>query len=154
MFSGPDKNSKVFFWATLVIVIVGLHSILLGLIIYFLTGPFYRVFFAVDLENLFFVRQSGIFLFVMGLFYLYPLSKLRNRYNFILLVITSKVVAVIFLISNAEFTAAPRMVYLATFLDGLMAMVLVAVYFLLRKEVSLTTRGIGSGEEAGLKEAG
>ncbi|MFC1826764.1 hypothetical protein ACFLZQ_02395 [Thermodesulfobacteriota bacterium] len=135
MHSGADNKSKDLFWAAFVLFLVGIHSILLGVIIYFYTDFFYKVFFASSVENLFFVRQSGIFLFLAGFFYLYPLLNLKNLYNMILLVIFSKVVAVFFLITNAGYTSAPLMIYLGSFIDGLMALVLVTVYFRLKNRI-------------------
>jgi hypothetical protein len=136
MNSWAGKSSKDLFWPALAVFFVGMHSILLGLIIYFFTDFFYGLFFATKVENLFFVRQSGTFLFLAGLFYLYPLINLRYLYNLLLLVIVSKVVAVVFLISNAAYTAAPLMIYLAAFFDGLMAVVLVVVYFRIIMNIS------------------
>ena len=153
IYSGTDKNSKDLFWSALVAFSVGMHSILLGLIIYFFTDFFYKIIFAATVENLFFVRQSGVFLFLAGFFYLYPLLNLSNLYNLILLIIFSKIVAVIFLISNAGYTAAPVMIYLAAFFDGLMALVLAIVYFRLKKTVILTKNNIIRSEKAVLKEA-
>ena len=153
MHSGADKNSKDLFGAALVVFFVGMHSILLGLIIYFFTGFFYKIIFAATVENLFFVRQSGVFLFLAGFFYLYPLLNLSNLYNLILVIIFSKIVAVIFLISNAGYTAAPVMIYLAAFFDGLMALVLAKVYFRLKKTVILTKNNLIRTEKSVLKEA-
>ena len=151
--SGADKKSKTLFWPAFLLFLVGLHSILLGVTIYFYTDFFYKVFFATSVENLFFVRQSGTFLFLAGFFYLYPLLNLRSLYNMILLVIFSKIVAVIFLITNAGYTSAPLMIYLASFFDGLMALVLVSVYFRMKKAVSLAKRSHTGAEEAGFEEA-
>jgi hypothetical protein len=148
---GPDNNSKNVFLASLVLFLVGLHSILLGLTIYFFTDFFYSTFFATSVENIFFVRQSGIFLSLIGLFYLYPLLNLRSLYNLILLVIFSKIVAVIFLITNAGLTAAPLMIYLAAFFDGFMALVLVGVYFRLLKSRAPAKNNI-SGKEGHVLE--
>jgi hypothetical protein len=151
--SGPDKNSKNTFWAALMLFLVGTHSILLGLAIYFFTETFYKVFFAANIENFFFVRQSGIFLFLIGLFYLYPLFNLKNLYNLILLVIISKTVAVLFLISNAQLTTAPAMIYLAAFFDGLMGAVLTVVYVQCRRAYSQPNPSIIPTEEPSIKEA-
>jgi hypothetical protein len=113
------RNTKDLFWPGLLLFLVGMHSILLGLIVYFFTDFFYRVFFASSVENIFFVRQSGIFLFLAGLFYLYPLINLKKFHNIIFLVIFSKLTAVYFLLTNAKFTYAPFMIYLAAFLTVL-----------------------------------
>ncbi len=148
----PNKDSKDLFWPALIIFIVGIHSILLGLIIFFFTDFFYKVFFDTAIENLFFVRQSGIFLFLIGLFYLFPLLNLKNLYNLILLVIISKTVAVLFLIMNGQLTPAPAMIYLAAFFDGLMGAVLSLVYLQCRRVYARPKPEIIPAEETRLKE--
>jgi hypothetical protein len=45
------------------------------------------------------------------------------------------------------------MIYLAAFFDGLMALVLTAVYFSLKKSVPLTKSNIIRTEETSMKEA-
>ena len=150
--SEPDKKNREIFKEAFVVFLVGMHSILLGLFIYFFTDAFYKIFFAASVENIFFVRQSGTFLFLAGFFYLYPLLNLRKLYNLILLVIFSKIIAVIFLVSNAGFTSAPLMIYLAAFFDGVMGLVLAIVYFRVKKTVSLTKSNIIRAENAGLKK--
>ena len=129
-------HSKKLKLAPWLIFFVGLHSIFLGIFIYFFTDYFYREFFSATVENIFFVRQSGVFLFIAGFFYLFPLIDLKNNYNFILLVIFSKVVAVLFLILNAQFTMSPSMIYLAAFFDGVMAFLLLYTYTLFKKRFS------------------
>lgn len=151
--SGFGKKTKDLFWPALIVLLVGMHSILLGLIIYFFTDFFYSVFFSASVENIFFVRQSGIFLFLAGLFYLYPLIDLKNLYNLVLLVIFSKIVAVIFLVANAGYTAAPLMIYLAAFFDGLMAIVLTTMYLRVKKTVTLAKKHVIRAEQVNLKEA-
>jgi hypothetical protein len=152
-FTGSEKDSKNIFWAGLVLFLVGMHSILLGVFIYFFTDSFYSTFFATSVENIFFVRQSGTFLFLAGLFYLFPLLHLRNFYNLILLVIVSKIVAVVFLLSNATYTPAPIMIYLAAFFDALMGAVLIAVYFRCWKVYARRNRAVVPRDNAGLKES-
>ena len=150
--SGSDNNSKNLFWAALILSLVGAHSVLLGLSIYFFTEIFYKIFFAADIENFFFVRQSGIFLFLIGLFYLYPLLNLKKLYSLILLVIFSKTVAVLFLISNAQLTPAPAMIYLAAFFDGLMGAVLTVVYVQCRRAYFQPNSRIVTTRETSVKE--
>jgi hypothetical protein len=128
--------------APLIVLFVGVHSIMLGIFVYFFTELFYRMFFGVQAENLFFVRQSGVFLFLAGLFYLYPLVDLKKYYSVILLVIVSKIIAVYFLISNAQFTPAPAMIYLAAFFDGLMCVFLILTYVNLKKVYNRVDEGV------------
>lgn len=103
------------------VLLVGLHSVLLGLTIYFATVPFYHFFFAVDPDNPFFVKQSGVFLFLIGLFYLSPLVNFEKHRTLILLIVVSKVTAVLFLLINDHLTPDPSMILLAALGDGLMA---------------------------------
>ena len=131
--SSNDVKNNIEKFSPWVVFLVGVHSILLGLVVYFFTDFFYQLFFAASVENIFFVRQSGVFLFIAGLFYLYPLIDMKKLYNLILLVICSKFIAVYFLIANAKFTLSPPMIYLAAFFDGLMAVLLIITYFSYRK---------------------
>ena len=109
---------------------VGIHSVILGIIIYFFTGNFYEFLLGEPIKGTFFVRQSGIFLFLAGLFYLFPLKNIHLHYKLILLVIVSKILAVIFLVTNASITPSPFMIYLTALGDGSMAIALAIPYFL------------------------
>lgn len=129
-------NSKKLQLAPWLIFFVGMHSIFLGIFIYFFTDYFYQKFFSAAVENIFFVRQSGVFLFLAGFFYLFPLLDLKNNYKLILLIIFSKVIAVLFLILNAKFTLSPSMIYLGAFFDGTMAFLLIYTYTLFKKHYS------------------
>ena len=112
---------------------VGVHSIILGCSIYFFTTPFYQLFFSVEPDNFFFIKQSGLFLILAGLFYLVPVMDLAGYQLIIFLVIVSKIAAVIFLVRNAYLTPSPAMVYLAAVGDGVMAMALTSLLWLWRK---------------------
>ena len=124
-------------WLTLlfgIVFLVGLHSVFFGVFIYFFTNDFYGLFFSGAIENIFFVRQVGIFLFLSGLFYLFPLLDLKKYNPLILLTIASKATAVVFLLTNATITSAPAMVQLAAFGDGSMAVALTFSYFVCKKK--------------------
>ena len=112
-------NVSVLLRATLCL--VGLHSVALGVIIFFFTVPFYQFFFSIDPDNFFFIKQSGIFLFLIGLFYLLPVKDMERYKLLIVLVVFSKVTAVAFLLENAHLTPSPSIMYLAALGDGLMA---------------------------------
>jgi len=114
-----------------VLLIVGVHSLLLGSTIYFFTTPFYQFFFGVDPENFFFVKQAGLFLFLMGFFYLLPAFNLERFKPVIFLIVFSKAIAVAFLILNAHLTPSTLMIYLAALGDGAMATA-ITVLFVLR----------------------
>lgn len=112
------------------ILLIGLHSVVLGGVIYFFPVPFYQFFFSVDPDNLFFTKQSGIFLFLAGLFYAIPALNL-NRYRLIIVfVICSKFLAVTFLLINANLTTSPPVIYLAAFGDSFMALALTLTFLL------------------------
>ena len=101
--------------------LVGVHSVMFGVTIYFFTVPFHQFFFSVDPDNYFFVKQSGLFMFLMGLFYLIPVKDIKHYKLLIALIVFSKVTAIAFLLKNAHLTPSPPIIYLAALGDGLMA---------------------------------
>lgn len=108
----------------LILFLVGIHSIMLGVAIFFFTTPFYQLFFSVDPDNVFFIKQAGIFLFLAGLFYLVPVWDLNRFKPIIYFVVISKIIAVLFLITHASLTPSPIMIYLAALGDGSMALII------------------------------
>jgi MFS superfamily sulfate permease-like transporter len=122
--SGPGTRTFLY----LVVFLVGLHSILLGIYIYFFTGGFYALVYRSDVENLFFVRQAGLFLFCLGLFYLLPLLELRVYHPLIIVTVFTKALAVAFMLSNARHTSVPGTIQATAVGDGLMAVLLLCAY--------------------------
>ena len=100
---------------------VGVHSMLLGATEYVFTTASYQFFFSVDPDNFFYIKQSGVFLFLAVFFYLIPAVDMKRYKLVIAVVVFSKVIAVTFLVSNAHTTPSPIMIYLAALGDGLMA---------------------------------
>jgi hypothetical protein len=49
------------------LLLVGVHSLLLGFFIFFMTDFFYELFFSTQVENPFFVKQAGLFLILIAL---------------------------------------------------------------------------------------
>jgi hypothetical protein len=115
--------------------LVGLHSVILGGAIYFLTTPFYQFFFSVDPDNFFFVKQSGVFLFLIGLFYLIPVMDMRRYKLLIVFVVFSKVTAFVFLLRNAYLTPSSPIIYLAALGDGFMAIALSFLFMIWYKKI-------------------
>ncbi len=110
----------------LAIFLIGMHSLILGTFIYFFTDLFYRLFFRANVENFFFVKQSGLFLFCIGLFYLASLANLkRSKYQVVAIILT-KTLAVLFLLANARLAVRPGILLVAASLDGMMAALLIA----------------------------
>lgn len=109
------------------LLLVGVHSVILGSTIYFFTVPFYQFFFSVNPDNFFFIKQAGIFLFLMGFFYLLPVLDMNRFRAAIILVVFSKVIAVTFLLVNANLTPSPFMIYLAALGDALMATTIIVL---------------------------
>lgn len=110
------------------ILLMGLHSMFLGIFIFFFTEFFYRLFFLADIENFFFVRQAGLFLFCLGLFYLASLKNMQKNFHLVEVIATTKVLAVLFLVSNGHIATFPTIIYLAALGDGLMAVLLIILY--------------------------
>jgi hypothetical protein len=118
----------------IVILGTGVHSLFFGAFIYFFTNTFYKLFFSTLIENLFFMRQVGILLFLSGLFYLFPLVNLEKYKHLVLLTVFSKTAAVVFLLTNARFTSSPALIQLAAFGDGFMGVSLICCYLVFRWE--------------------
>ncbi|MDH3349211.1 MAG: hypothetical protein OEM02_14060 [Desulfobulbaceae bacterium] len=108
---------------------IGLHSMLLGIFIYFFTEKFYNLFFSLSPQNIFFVRQSGVFLFLLGVVYTFPLIRLNQRIYLIKYIIFTKCIAIIFLLINAKISMSPEAIYLAALGDGIMVFVLFSLLF-------------------------
>ncbi len=115
--------------------LVGMHSIILGGIIYFFTVPFYHFFFVVDPIDFFYIRQSGVFLFLAGLFYIIPVKDLKRYRIVIIVTIFSKITAVVFLLRNAHLTPTATIIYLGALGDGTMAVMLSILTLLWDKEI-------------------
>jgi len=118
------------------LLLVGVHSLLLGFFILFMTDFFYELFFSTQVVNPFFVKQAGLFLILMGFFYLVPLTNLEKLSRVTLVTIITKVCAVTFLIVNANVSSAPFMIYFAGFGDACMAIALSVTYVMFVREIS------------------
>ena len=132
--SAPKKVQQL----SVLVLLIGLHSLFLGIFILFFTGLFYRFFFSAEIENFFYVRQSGLFLFCLGLFNLAILKDINRYFYFIKVIIATKALAFLFLVSHAHLAAWPPIIYAAAVGDGLMALVLIFFY---RRAGFITEKG-------------
>lgn len=119
---------------TITLFLVSLHSILLGIFIFFMPNFFYNLFFSVQVENLFFVKQAGLFLLLSGIFYGFPLINLDKFAQITGVTIVTKICAVLFLFTNAGLSPSPLMIYLAGIGDGGMAAALLITYIMFQRE--------------------
>jgi hypothetical protein len=122
--SAPKKVQHL----SLLVLLIGLHSLFLGIFIFFFTELFYDLFFSAEIENFFFVRQAGLFLFCLGLFNLAILRDMKRYYYFVKVIIAAKSLAFLFLVSHAHLAVWPPIIYAAAVGDGLMALVLIFFY--------------------------
>ena len=132
--SAPKKVQHL----SLLVLLIGLHSLFLGIFIFFFTELFYDLFFSVEIENFFFVRQAGLFLFCLGLFNLAIIVKMKRYYYFVKVIIATKALAFLFLVSHAHLAAWPPIIFAAAIGDGLMALVLILFY---RRAGFITEKG-------------
>jgi len=128
------SGRRPYAYLQLTVLFVTVHSFMLGFFIYFFPDRFYQLFFFHQVENIFFVRQSGLFLILSAFFYSYPLFNFQNNRKIIPVIIISKCLAVIFLLTNARYTLSPPMIILAALGDGTMALALGAFYWVCIKE--------------------
>ena len=122
--SAPRKVQHL----SVLVLLIGLHSLFLGIFIFFFTELFYQFFFSADIENFFYVRQAGLFLFCLGLFNLAILRDMKRYHYFVKVIIATKVLAFLFLVSHAHLAAWPPIIFAAAVGDGLMALVLIFFY--------------------------
>lgn len=115
------------------ILLVAIHSVLLGVIIFLFTEPFYKFFFGAKVENFFFVRQSGLFLLCLGLFYVIPLLDLPRYSPLVIVIIITKVFAVVFLGLHAQHVPRPGAIILAALIDGTMAICLAWLFIMFKR---------------------
>ena len=118
------------------LLLVGVHSLLLGFFVLFMTDFFYELFFSTQVVNPFFVKQAGLFLILMGFFYLVPMTNLEKLSRVTLVTIITKICAVTFLVVYANDSPAPFMIYLAGFGDACMAITLTVTYVMFVREIS------------------
>jgi hypothetical protein len=120
------------------VLLIGLHSLFLGIFIFFFTELFYDLFFSAEIENFFFVRQAGLFLFCLGLFNLAILRDMKKYYYFVKVIIATKALAFLFLVSHAHLAAWSPIIFAAAVGDGLMALALIFFY---RRAGFITEKG-------------
>jgi hypothetical protein len=96
-------------WLRVVVVVVGVHSVLLGLAVLLFPRTFTEQLGFPGLDSIFFPTQAGAFLVALGVIYLLAL---RDR-AFVWAIVVSKSVAVLFLFTHALFLDAPGSVLAA-----------------------------------------
>ena len=121
------------------VMLTAIHSIVLGGCIYLFTEQFYERAFRAPIENFFFVRQAGVFLLCLGLFYLYPLINLQRYHRLVMMAAVTKVIAVAFLLTNRQQCVSPASIDAAMLVDGFMAVVLIGTYATCRAKGALQT---------------
>lgn len=109
---------------TFSLIVTSLHSLLLGVYIFLQTERFYKFFFGVAVDNLFFVKQAGLFLFCIGLFYLVPLRNLKTHHRMLDIIILTKVLAVLFLLSNYALVPQTGVIFIAALIDAMLAIII------------------------------
>jgi hypothetical protein len=119
------SNPNVEKW---LVVLISLHSIGVGITLFF--WPAWSVQFGGwDVPDLlFFIRQSGIFHFVLAVGYLTEYFK----YKGITLLVTAKTTALVFLIGMTLWSTVPWAVPLLGVADGMMGFVVLFVHRRLR----------------------
>ena len=107
-------------WAGVVIALVALHSFILGCVLFAVPGWLLDLFSWDYDGSMFFTRQAGAFLVSLSFGYILAL-KYREAAFFI---VASKIVAVVFLLTEFFFRSAPVIILVAGVFDGVMAIAL------------------------------
>lgn len=127
--AGDEGMYRLLFWAVL---LIGVHSIAIGTFIFFFTETFYRIFFLAEIQNMFFVRQAGLFLFCLGLFNLSILRCIHDSIFLVKVTIATKYLAFLFLAFQAHLSAHPFIIYMAALGDGSMGLALMVLLWRLK----------------------
>ena len=116
---------------TILVVMIALHSVVVGLFLVFVTS--WGVAFGgwTNVHPLFFPRQAGVFHFVVAAAYLIEYF----RYRGVLLIVTAKSIAVIFLVDATFRYGGPWAGPLSTAGDAAMAVVVWVVYLKARTTI-------------------
>lgn len=109
---------------TFSLIVTSLHSLLLGVYIFIQTERFYKFFFGVAVDNLFFVKQAGLFLFCIGLFYLVPLINLKTHHRILDIIVLTKILAVLFLLTHYALVPQTGAIFIAALIDAMLAIVI------------------------------
>ena len=109
---------------TLLVVLVSLHSLIVGSMLLFATGWALRFGGWEDQAPHFFVHQGAAFHFVVVFGYLWEYFRHRG----ISLMVAAKAFALIFLLTEAAMGPTPWAVPVSGLLDGLMALVVLLVH--------------------------
>ncbi|MHB9023497.1 MAG: hypothetical protein ACYC7E_04900 [Armatimonadota bacterium] len=112
------------------IVVIGLHSCLLGVLMLFVPRVMMKLLGYPPGSPLFFPAQSGIFLLILGICYLLAL---RER-AFIRIILLSKTFACVFLFVQTVFLNAPPLIRTAGAGDALMLIALGGILYWERKD--------------------
>jgi len=106
------------------IILIALHSIVVGVMLLFF--PEWAVEFAgwSGADPIFFIRQAGIFHFVLAAGYLVEYSRTQT----ITLLLIAKTTAFVFLVGGSLFGDTPWSVWFSGFADGAMALVAFLVH--------------------------
>jgi hypothetical protein len=106
------------------VVLIALHSVGVGVTLLFLTEWGLRLGGWTDVHPLFFARQAGIFHFVVATGYLIEYF----RYRGVVLLVTTKSFAVVFLVAMSLVENVPWLVPASAVADGLMGLVVFFVH--------------------------
>ncbi len=117
------KNDKLL---QLLILLVGIHSCILGVAMLFATRLMVAALGFATSVPLFFPSQSGIFMLILGLLYLRAIA----APSYVWTILVSKALAVLFLFAHVVFLAAPPIIWAAGAGDATM---LIAVALMLRR---------------------
>ena len=104
------------------IILISLHSLLLGITMLFFPLSFTEFFGFKSTETFFWQSQSGIFLIVLAIAYFLAYKELDRSRVLVHFIVLSKVLAVVFLMVHFVFLKAPYSIGLAAAGDALMGL--------------------------------
>jgi hypothetical protein len=120
---------------SLLMLLVALHSFLVGAALMFLpVDIFHRLFDYQPITERFFTVQAGVFHVVLGIGYCLAAVKLERFPGLIILSITAKFIATIFLLTYSIFSAFIPVAFLSGIGDGLMGMAMLWAFLSYKRQ--------------------
>lgn len=123
----------------LLILLIGIHSCALGVVMLFAPRFMLQLFGFPEGVPAFFPSQSGVFLLIFGICYLFAMAEPE----LVKIIVISKAFAVVFLFIHAAFLMAPPAIWAAAFGDTAMLAAMCAALLRHRRLARVQAKGGG-----------
>ncbi len=134
-----SSNNKIIHLFNLFLLLIAIHSFLVGLGLIFLPGDILEIFGFQEIINKFFPVQGGVFHLIMAVIYIFAIKRKELQYFLIPLIVGIKLFAAFFLVLFYFIKDPVITILLSGIGDGLMGIILYVFYNQLKKKGLLTS---------------